>query len=227
MQTWVPELSQVADRWAHAPWQAPTEALTAAGVELGTDYPRPIVDHNEARLRALAAYQSIRQNDGSEAASAMRTFLFETSLWLPDPPHRVFLFFADAANLETITPSWLRFEVATPLPVAMASGTQIDYRLRYRGVPMKWRSEIVKWDPSSWFTNSQAAGPYRMGVHEHAFEERDGGTLASDRVKYAALGGTLVNVLLVRRDVGQIFKCWQERLTEVFGGRPEIVGRRS
>ncbi len=105
VQAWVPELSQVADRWAHAPWQAPTEALTAAGVELGTDYPRPIVDHNEARLRALAAYQSIRQNDGSEAASAMRTFLFETSLWLLDPPHRVFPFFADAANLETIMPS--------------------------------------------------------------------------------------------------------------------------
>ena len=66
-----------------------------------------------------------------------------------------------------------------------------------------------------------------MGVHEHAFEERDGGTLASDRVKYAVVGGTLVNVLLVRRGVEQIFKYRQERLTEVFGGRPEIAGRRS
>ena len=140
---------------------------------------------------------------------------------------QVMPFFADAANLETITTSWLRFEVLTPLPVAMASGTRIDYRLRYHGVPMKWRSEIVKWDPPSWFVDSQAAGPYRMWVHEHAFEERDGGTLASDRVKYAVVGGTLVNVLLVRRGVEQIFKYRQERLTEVFGGRPEIAGRRS
>jgi hypothetical protein len=50
---------------------------------------------------------------------------------------QVMPFFADAANLETITTSWLKFEALTPLPVAMASGTQTNHRLRYRGVLMK------------------------------------------------------------------------------------------
>jgi hypothetical protein len=48
-----------------------------------------------------------------------------------------------------------------------------------------------------------------------------------DRVKYAVVGVTLVNVLFVRLDVGRLFKYRQEKLTEVFGGRPEIAGRRN
>jgi deoxyribodipyrimidine photo-lyase len=48
------------DRWLHRPWDAPDDILKAAGVALGQNYPRPIVPHAEARIRALAAYASIR-----------------------------------------------------------------------------------------------------------------------------------------------------------------------
>ena len=98
----------------------------------------------------------------------------------------------------------------------MKVGALIDYRLRFRGFPIKWRSEILVWEPPHRFVDSQVRGPYRKWVHEHKFVEREGGTLASDRVDYSVLGGSLVNTLLVRRDVERIFTYRRRRLTEIF-----------
>jgi deoxyribodipyrimidine photo-lyase len=53
VRTWLPQLSQLPDRWIHRPHEAPPSVLAAAGVELGRTYPRPIVDHACARARAL------------------------------------------------------------------------------------------------------------------------------------------------------------------------------
>lgn len=59
VRKWVPELRKVPDRWLHSPWTAPTEVLRDAGVRLGTDYPRPLVDHVAARNRALEALKTV------------------------------------------------------------------------------------------------------------------------------------------------------------------------
>jgi deoxyribodipyrimidine photo-lyase len=60
VRQWLPVLARMPDRWLHRPWDAPDDILKAAGVALGQNYPRPIVPHAEARIRALAAYASIR-----------------------------------------------------------------------------------------------------------------------------------------------------------------------
>ena len=57
VKRWVPELARVPARWIHRPWQAPPAVLTEAGVRLGADYPRPLVDHAAQRVRALAMYR--------------------------------------------------------------------------------------------------------------------------------------------------------------------------
>ena len=139
----------------------------------------------------------------------------ETALWLPRPPGEVFPFFADASNLEAITPPLLRFEILTPGPIAMRPGCLIDYRLRLRGCPLRWRTEITAWEPPHGFVDEQRRGPYRAWVHEHRFEDRDGGTRVTDGVRYRVPGGALVDRLLVRRDLRRIFEYRARRIAEL------------
>ena len=147
----------------------------------------------------------------------LKTFTLKSEVWLPRPIGEVFEFFSDAHNLETITPATLRFEVLTPSPIRMEVGTLIDYKLRLRGAPIKWQSEITVWEPPYRFVDEQRRGPYRLWTHEHTFVEKDGGTLAKDKVEYAVLGGALVNKLFVERDVRRIFEYRTERLREELG----------
>lgn len=141
---------------------------------------------------------------------------FKTELWLPLPPEKVFPFFADAFNLETITPPWLNFNVRTPRPFEMREGALIDYKLRVHGLPVRWRTLIKEWQPPYRFVDVQLRGPYRQWIHEHTFERRGGGTLCRDIVKYAVPFDFLVHELFVRRDVEKIFAFRTEALKKHF-----------
>jgi ligand-binding SRPBCC domain-containing protein len=128
---------------------------------------------------------------------------------LPGEPDAVFPFFADARNLEAITPPLLRFRVVTPEPITMRVGALILYRLRVHGVPVSWLTSIQDWDPPRRFVDQQVRGPYALWHHTHEFEPTgDGGTLMRDTVRYAigfgALG-ELAHRLVVRRDLDAIF----------------------
>ena len=136
----------------------------------------------------------------------MRIREFQSEIWLPLPPKQLFTFFADAANLDALTPPWLNFHIVTPTPIEMKAGAFIDYRLRVHGLPLRWRTRINVWQPPHRFVDEQLRGPYRQWIHEHTFEARDGGTLARDVVKYGVPFDFLVHGLLVRPDIERIFK---------------------
>jgi ligand-binding SRPBCC domain-containing protein len=144
-------------------------------------------------------------------------FRLETRLWLPAPIGRVFAFFADASNLETLTPSFLHFRLLSP-GVEMRRGATIDYRLRLHGMPFRWRSEITAWEPESRFRDEQRRGPYRYWRHSHLFRTERDGTIVEDGVDYDVPGGYVVHQLLVGPDLIRIFTYRQERLREIFGG---------
>src|SRR5262245_56122848 len=150
----------------------------------------------------------------------MRVRTLVTEVWLPRPCQEVFAFFSDAGNLEALTPPWLRFRILTPLPLAVRQGTLLDYRLRWRGLPLSWRTEISAWEPPGRFADHQVRGTYRRWVHEHTFEERDGGTVMRDRVEYAVPGWLLeplVHGLVVGPDVRRIFAYRGRKMGELFG----------
>ncbi len=140
-----------------------------------------------------------------------------TEFLLPLPIDSVFDFFADASNLESITPPSLRFRITTPKPIQMSAGTLIDYRLRLHRIPIRWRTEISDWNPPYRFIDSQLRGPYRRWVHTHEFSECDEGTLVRDSVSFIAPGGRLIRKHLVQPELVSIFQYRHNRLAKILG----------
>jgi ligand-binding SRPBCC domain-containing protein len=140
----------------------------------------------------------------------MKIYELRREQTLRGEPEEVFPFFADARNLERITPAWLGFEVVTPEPIEMGVGTLIQYRLKLHGVGVDWLTSIQVWEPGVRFVDVQVRGPYRLWHHTHTFEagERPGTTLMCDVVKYAigwGFAGEVAARAFVQRDVRQIF----------------------
>lgn len=134
----------------------------------------------------------------------------------------MFPFFADARNLQQLTPPWLNFTILTPGPIPMAVGTRIDYRIALHGVPMRWRTRIARWEPCRAFADEQLRGPYALWHHTHTFTPCDGGTVLGDEVVMRPKGGPLAGLLMklfVRRDVQRIFEYRARVMAELFGGR--------
>jgi len=153
----------------------------------------------------------------------VRDHRVETRLWLPHGREELFPFFADAHNLEAITPPWLRFAVLTPAPIRMRAGALIDYRLRLHGVPLRWRTEIAVWEPPVRFVDRQVSGPYALWEHEHRFRNVAGGVVMFDHVSYRIRGGRLADrvgdLAVARRDLRRIFEYRRDALEARFGVR--------
>ncbi|MBA2685047.1 MAG: SRPBCC family protein [Gemmatimonadaceae bacterium] len=144
----------------------------------------------------------------------MKEYALRTHIHVPARIDHAFAFFADAANLARITPRELGFAIATPLPIAMAAGTLIDYTIRLWGIPMRWRTRIAVWEPGVHFVDEQLSGPYAKWVHTHRFTSVNGGTDIDDEVVYALPFGALGRLAapLIRLQLARIFRY---RETEV------------
>lgn len=150
-------------------------------------------------------------------STAEKAYVLECEVTLPVSRERLFEFFSDAFQLEKITPDWLNFKVLTEAPIEISAGTLIDYKLRLRGIPIRWRTEIATWNPPESFTDRQLKGPYYLWDHFHTFETVENGTLVRDRVKYRVPGGAIANYLLVSNDLKRIFGYRRQRMIELFG----------
>ena len=145
-------------------------------------------------------------------------FTIDTEVRLLAKSEEVWPFFSNVRNLERLTPGFLKFQVLTLDPIEMKEGTLIDYRLRIRGIPIRWQSRITVWDPPHRFVDEQVRGPYRYWIHQHTLEPDGNTTIARDLVRYDHIGGQLVNRLMVGRDVETIFAYRRKVLEEVFPG---------
>jgi ligand-binding SRPBCC domain-containing protein len=148
---------------------------------------------------------------------------FTSSMSLPLPRDRVFAFFAEATNLQRITPPDLGFELMTPQPIHLSEGTRITYRLRLCGIPFTWQSEIQRWHPPEEFVDIQLRGPYKRWVHTHRFREEPGATIIEDEVQYVLPFwpvGELVGPL-VRLQLQRIFRYRQQAIRRYVVEEPE------
>src|SRR5262245_1560942 len=147
----------------------------------------------------------------------MADHVLETRVWLAKPRPEVFVFFADPANLARITPPWLGFRPLTRPPV-LAPFAVLDYRIRWLGLPLRWRTLIREYDPPARFLDVQVRGPYERWEHRHLFLEERGGTWVEDRVVYRLpLGplGRAMHALVVRRQLEAIWAYRRHRMGEL------------
>ncbi len=139
---------------------------------------------------------------------------------VPRPLKEVFEFFAHAQNLETLTPEWLNFKIESIHPEPVRKGTLINYKLRVRGLPLRWTSEIQEWNPPMRFVDLQTRGPYKLWRHTHTFIAEGNNTRIIDEVLYDLPFGPLgkiVHTLMVKSDVEEIFHYRETKIRELFG----------
>ena len=148
----------------------------------------------------------------------MAEHILTRSLTLDLNREEVFAFFADAGNLERITPPELNFHIVTPPPIDIRQGTLIDYELKLYGFPMSWRTEISVWDPPFRFVDQQLRGPYSQWIHTHTFTELGPSkTLMEDEVRYRLPFEPIGDIahFFVKRELAYIFDYRQKVVAEM------------
>lgn len=148
----------------------------------------------------------------------MAEHILNRKLTLDLPRETVFNFFADAANLERITPPELNFHIITPQPIDIKKDALIDYQLRLRGIPLTWKTIISIWNPPFEFVDRALKSPYKQWIHRHTFTELEKNkTLIEDEVRYRLPLEPLGDLALwfVRRELDYIFDFRQKAVKKI------------
>lgn len=161
---------------------------------------------------------------GSSKSIPMAEHILQRTLVIDRPIQETFDFFADAGNLERITPPELNFRIITPQPIDIRKGTLIDYKLRLRGIPITWKTLISEWDPPYSFIDEALKSPYTQWIHRHTFRELgDSRTEINDEVRYRLPFEPLGDLghWYVRGELDHIFDFRQRTVTEIL--QPKFV----
>ena len=181
-----------------------------------------------AKVLPRAAIQwgyKFRYTDCREALSQILDFQarwgvyeFYREQWVPRNKAELWPFFCDVYNLERLTPEILNFKVLGMSTPEVGEGTFIDYKLLIRGVPARWRTKILDWQPGEKFVDTQLKGPYALWHHTHEFQEMGGGTLMTDRVLYKLPLWPFSDVMLplIRADIKKIFAYRRTVVAKLF-----------
>jgi ligand-binding SRPBCC domain-containing protein len=148
--------------------------------------------------------------------------ILESKQFLPMSLEAAWDFFSSPANLKVITPEHMGFKILSGFQEGekMYAGMVIRYIVHpFPGIPMHWVTEITHVKDKAYFVDEQRFGPYAFWHHQHFFREVEGGVEMRDIVHYKVpMGpvGLLLNSLLIRKKVEQIFSFRLKKLEELF-----------
>ena len=145
----------------------------------------------------------------------------KTKQLLPIDLDEAWKFFSNPRNLQKITPSWLDFKITNEIADEMYPGMIITYRLKaIFGFPTTWVTEITHVENPYFFVDQMRSGPFRFWHHQHHFKPISAGIEMTDVVHYAlklGIFGQLINHVLIRARLNEIFAFREQTISELFG----------
>lgn len=137
------------------------------------------------------------------------------------PMERIWAFFSDPHNLNTLTPPDLSFRIVSETADRMYEGQMIEYRVSFmKGIWSKWLTEITHVSDRAYFVDEQRIGPYKLWHHEHWFIPEGESIRLVDKVTFVVgFGpiGDLLALLWIRRKLNHIFDYRLKKTAELFG----------
>ena len=151
----------------------------------------------------------------------MKIYTFHRKQNLPITKAQAWEFLSSPKNLKTITPDYMGFDILSGADRPMYAGQIIQYIVTpVLGIKTKWVTEITHVVDGEYFVDEQRFGPYTLWHHKHFINEIEGGIEMEDIIDYKVpmgILGQMVNPILVRPKLEEIFKYRTEKLEELFG----------
>jgi len=151
----------------------------------------------------------------------MKVYRLHKKQNLPISVDQAWDFLSNPANLKTITPDYMSFDILSGADRPMFAGQIIQYIVTpVMGIKTKWVTEISHVKDKQYFVDEQRFGPYSLWHHKHFIKEIEGGVEMEDIIDYKIpLGwlGQLVHPILVKPKLNEIFSYRKTKLEELFG----------
>lgn len=155
----------------------------------------------------------------------MKIYTLHTIQKLPISLEKAWEFLSDPANLKTITPDYMGFDILSGSERKMFPGQIIQYIVTpVAGIKTKWVTEITHVRELEYFVDEQRFGPYALWHHKHFLKKIPGGVEMEDVVDYKlpfGVLGQMVHPLLVKPKLDEIFDYRRKKLIELFGSYKE------
>jgi len=137
----------------------------------------------------------------------------------------VFELFSDPGRLNDVTPSWFGLYVRTPYSWPLRVGARLDYRMKWRGLRMSWRSVITEVEPPHWLVYEQCRGPFREFRHEHSFVSKEDIVFVTDRIAFRVFGGRWAARVLAAPDLRRILRYRESAAKRILLGNRGTASR--
>jgi ligand-binding SRPBCC domain-containing protein len=151
----------------------------------------------------------------------MKLYQLRSKQSLPISKQKAWDFLSQPKNLKVITPEHMGFHILAGGDKPMFPGQIIQYKVSpFPGFTTKWVSEITQVEYGNYFVDVQLFGPYALWHHKHFIHEIEGGVVMEDIIDYKIpLGilGQMAHPIIVKKQLKQIFKFREEKLTNLFG----------